>query len=63
MKKHLSDKPRTCKCGKTNQETVFKDTRNQCVKCYKELVQKYNKSRRVKQTTNQPFDWIWNNNI
>ena len=61
--KSLFDKPRTCKCGKTNKEVEFRDRSNQCKECYKELLQKHNFKRRKVENITQPFDWIWNNNI
>jgi hypothetical protein len=61
--KSLSDKQRTCKCGKTNQEVEFRNRSNQCKECYRKLIQKHNLKRRSKENITQPFDWIWNNNI
>lgn len=64
MQKSHSDKTRTCKCGKTNQETVFRDNSNQCKECYRKLIQSHNKKRPpTRKIITQPFDWIWEINI
>jgi hypothetical protein len=62
--KSLFDKPRTCKCGKTNKEVEFRDRSNQCKECYRKLIQSHNKKRPpTRKIIIEPFDWIWNNNI
>ena len=66
---NLSNKIRTCKCGKTNQEVIFRDRSNQCKECYRNLIDFYNKKRAIikketiKKNITQPFDWIWETNI